>query len=109
MTNMTYGEAIKRLTAYRTLHGKKLDKPYKRNPILNLSAMVDQWVSMCEAKPSEDTVSDPVQRTITRITATPIPAAQIIVTPVTDETLYDLENGDVDVIVGNRVIRLRRR
>ena len=64
----TYGEAIRKLEAYKELHGRKLDAPWRKNPNINFLTYIDHWIGLFGKKPSDEVVTGIVERNIAKMT-----------------------------------------
>lgn len=65
---MTYGEATAKLKGYKTIHGKKLNGQWRKNPNINLLDWINHWLTLCADHDSEKECGPLVAKRVDEIT-----------------------------------------
>lgn len=108
---MTYAEAITKLEGYKSIHGAKLNAPWRRNPNLNLLGLIDHWIELFRKKEPDDTVPPmAANRTEELVKGSPQVARTGGIT-LTDEDIEKLSKGErlTKEVVSGVVAYIRRR
>ena len=109
VSEMSYGEAIGKLEAYKMLHGPKLNAPWRKNPNLNLLDYINHWIELFGKQPESDTITPIVKRTMDKLTRDRPAVARVGAVSLSDEDLCELKRGNVITreLVPGVVVRIR--
>lgn len=86
-------DAIDRLIAYKRLHGRKLDAPWRKNPNINLLGLIDHWIELLGREDKEDVPSIVERRIGEMLTNTPS-VCKVASVCLTESEIKQIQSGE---------------